>query len=101
MVYSLLSHCNKVFIDQATAWMVHGLLLDPHKEFFVLENTPNANTSTDNKTNANTNTNTTSIPPSSDSSSSPSSTTSTTDLFSLRFNMIPGYNEKDKNKNDK
>lgn len=81
----LLSQCNKVFVDQATAWMVHGLLLDPHKEFLIGENTPaatNTNLITDStSTNPQNNNETTKI----------SSYSSTSDQqFSLRYNMIPG-----------
>ena len=29
-------HCNRVLLKQLAAWMVHGLLLDRHGEFFVV-----------------------------------------------------------------
>mmetsp|Transcript_31424 Transcript_31424/g.61248 ORF Transcript_31424/g.61248 Transcript_31424/m.61248 type:complete len:913 (-) Transcript_31424:71-2809(-) len=31
----LLFHCHKVFFNQLTSWLVHGLLTDPYQEFFV------------------------------------------------------------------
>lgn len=62
--------------------MVHGLLLDPYREFFVSESAIIPNNNTPNNAN----------PPNNPTPPAPTSTLSTTtDQFSLRFNMIPGY----------
>jgi len=34
-------HCNKVLYDQVTAWLVHGLLIDKQKEFFIQKGNSN------------------------------------------------------------
>ncbi|GIL67009.1 hypothetical protein Vafri_20405 [Volvox africanus] len=31
----LLWHCNQVLMQQLAAWMMHGMLQDPHREFFI------------------------------------------------------------------
>jgi hypothetical protein len=31
----LLFHCHKVFFNQVSSWLVHGLITDPFHEFFV------------------------------------------------------------------
>jgi gamma-tubulin complex component 4 len=36
----LLWHCNQVLIQQLTSWMVHGLLLDPFRESFIVAADP-------------------------------------------------------------
>ncbi|GLC46124.1 hypothetical protein PLESTM_001829900, partial [Pleodorina starrii] len=36
----LLWHCNQVFMQQLAAWMMHGMLQDPHREFFIQPRPP-------------------------------------------------------------
>jgi len=31
----LLWHCNQVLVNQVASWVVHGVLMDPHGEFFI------------------------------------------------------------------
>jgi hypothetical protein len=35
---SLFHSCNKVWFDQTASWMLHGLLSDRFKEYFIVKN---------------------------------------------------------------